>query len=91
MLFDEVIKIVVLFKSEEEFMELLWILDDINVMFYVYFYFVEFEMFKVNESRKMKILWNGFFFLEDFFIFFFEYLMILFVLRIFISDYLIFF
>ncbi|KAG5413181.1 hypothetical protein IGI04_000748 [Brassica rapa subsp. trilocularis] len=70
---DEVIKTAASPKSEEEPMELSWTSDDTNATFYAYLYFAEFETLETNESRKMKILWNGSPFSEDSFISPFEY------------------
>ncbi|RID77917.1 hypothetical protein BRARA_A00785 [Brassica rapa] len=76
-------------KSEEEPMELLWTSDDTNATFYAYLYFAEFETLETNESRKMKISWNGSPFSEDPFISPFEYSTTLSASRSFTSDHLI--
>ncbi|CAN7108960.1 unnamed protein product [Brassica rapa subsp. narinosa] len=86
---DEVIKTAASPKSEEEPMELSWTSDDTNATFYAYLYFAELETLKANESRKMKISWNGSPFSEDSFISPFEYSTTLSASRTFTSDHLI--
>ncbi|CAN6919424.1 unnamed protein product [Brassica oleracea] len=86
---DEVIKTAASPKSEDEPMELSWTSDDTNATFYAYLYFAEFETLETNESRKMKILWNGSPFSEDSFISPFEYSTTLSASRSFTGDHLI--
>uniref|UniRef100_A0A0D3A3G3 Protein kinase domain-containing protein n=1 Tax=Brassica oleracea var. oleracea TaxID=109376 RepID=A0A0D3A3G3_BRAOL len=85
----EVIKTAASPKSEDEPMELSWTSDDTNATFYAYLYFAEFETLETNESRKMKILWNGSPFSEDSFISPFEYSTTLSASRSFTGDHLI--
>ncbi|KAL1210667.1 putative LRR receptor-like serine/threonine-protein kinase [Cardamine amara subsp. amara] len=56
---DEVIKTAASPKSDDEPLELSWTSDDPNTRFYAYLYFAELEHLKRNESRKIKIFWNG--------------------------------
>ncbi|VVB11199.1 unnamed protein product [Arabis nemorensis] len=56
---DEVIKSAASPKSDDEPLELSWTSDAPNARFYAYLYFAELEHVKRNESRKMKIFWNG--------------------------------
>ncbi|KAL0726712.1 hypothetical protein Bca4012_022805 [Brassica carinata] len=65
---DEVIKTAASPKSEDDPMELSWTSDDTDARFYAYLYFAELETVKTDESRKMKISWNGSPISEDSFI-----------------------
>ncbi|XP_010447852.1 PREDICTED: probable LRR receptor-like serine/threonine-protein kinase At4g29180 [Camelina sativa] len=56
---DEVIKTAASPKSDDDPLELFWTSDDPNARFYAYLYFAELEALESNETRKMKILWNG--------------------------------
>ncbi|XP_019086207.1 PREDICTED: probable LRR receptor-like serine/threonine-protein kinase At4g29180 [Camelina sativa] len=56
---DEVIKTAASPKSDDDPLELFWTSDDPNARFYAYLYFAELEALEKNETRKMKILWNG--------------------------------
>ncbi|CAH8366413.1 unnamed protein product [Eruca vesicaria subsp. sativa] len=56
---DEVIKTAAYPKSDDEPLELSWTSDDPDARFYAYLYFAELESLKRNESRKIKIMWNG--------------------------------
>ncbi|XP_024005534.1 probable LRR receptor-like serine/threonine-protein kinase At4g29180 isoform X1 [Eutrema salsugineum] len=56
---DEVIKTAASPKSDDEPLELSWTSDDPNARFYAYLYFAELENLKRNESRKIRIFWNG--------------------------------
>ncbi|CAN8326427.1 unnamed protein product [Cochlearia groenlandica] len=56
---DEVIKTAASPTSHDEPLELFWTSGDLNARFYAYLYFAELETLKRNESRKIKIFWNG--------------------------------
>ncbi|KAH0871372.1 hypothetical protein HID58_078394 [Brassica napus] len=56
---DEVIKTAAYPKSDDEPLELSWTSDDPDARFYAYLYFAELESLKRDESRKIKIMWNG--------------------------------
>ncbi|EOA15993.1 hypothetical protein CARUB_v10004112mg [Capsella rubella] len=56
---DEVIKTAASPKSDDEPLELSWTSSDPDTRFYAYLYFAELEILKRNESRKIKIFWNG--------------------------------
>ncbi|VVB11129.1 unnamed protein product [Arabis nemorensis] len=56
---DEVIKTAASPKSDADPLELSWTSEDPNTRFYAYLYFAELEKLEKNESRKIKILWNG--------------------------------
>ncbi|ESQ54291.1 hypothetical protein EUTSA_v10026923mg [Eutrema salsugineum] len=56
---DEVIKTAASPENDDDPMELLWTSDDPNARFYAYLYFAELETIEKNESRKIKIMWNG--------------------------------
>ncbi|KAJ4899327.1 putative LRR receptor-like serine/threonine-protein kinase [Raphanus sativus] len=56
---DEVIKTAAYPRSNDEPLELSWTSDDPNARFYAYLYFAELESLKRDESRKIKIFWNG--------------------------------
>ncbi|XP_010433126.1 PREDICTED: probable LRR receptor-like serine/threonine-protein kinase At4g29180 isoform X1 [Camelina sativa] len=56
---DEVIKTAASPKSDDEPLELSWTSGDPDTRFYAYLYFAELENLKRNESRKIKIFWNG--------------------------------
>ncbi|EOA15759.1 hypothetical protein CARUB_v10006837mg [Capsella rubella] len=56
---DEVIKTAASPKSDDDPLELVWTTDDSNAQFYAYLYFAELETLGKNETRKIKILWNG--------------------------------
>ncbi|KFK29474.1 hypothetical protein AALP_AA7G138400 [Arabis alpina] len=56
---DQVIKSAASPKSDDEPLELSWTSDDPDARFYAYLYFAELENVKRNESRKIKIFWNG--------------------------------
>ncbi|CAH8364342.1 unnamed protein product [Eruca vesicaria subsp. sativa] len=56
---DEVVKTAASPKSADDPLELLWTSQDPDVRFYAYLYFAEIEKLEKNESRKIKILWNG--------------------------------
>ncbi|CAH8322262.1 unnamed protein product [Eruca vesicaria subsp. sativa] len=86
---DEVIKTAASPKSEEETMELSWTTDDTNARFYAFLYLAELENLKTDESRKMKIWWNGSPISEDPFISPLKYSMTLSASRSFTGDHLI--
>lgn len=56
---DEVIKTAASPKSDDDPLELFWTADDPKARFYAYLYFAELETLETNETRKIKILWNG--------------------------------
>jgi len=56
---DEVIKTAAAPENVDDPLELFWTSDDPNVRFYAYLYFAELETLEKNETRKIKILWNG--------------------------------
>ncbi|AEE85598.1 root hair specific 16 [Arabidopsis thaliana] len=56
---DEVIKTAASPKSDDEPLELSWTSSDPDTRFYAYLYFAELENLKRNESREIKIFWNG--------------------------------
>ena len=56
---DEFIKTATYPKSDDEPLELSWTSDDPDARFYAYLYFAELESLKRDESRKIKIMWNG--------------------------------
>ncbi|KAL0739147.1 hypothetical protein Bca4012_015357 [Brassica carinata] len=56
---DEVIKTAAYPKNDDEPLEVSWTSDNPDARFYAYLYFAELESLKRDESRKIKILWNG--------------------------------
>ncbi|VVB11128.1 unnamed protein product [Arabis nemorensis] len=56
---DEVIKTAASPKSGDGPLEIVWTSEDSNARFYAYLHFAELEKLEKNESRKIKILWNG--------------------------------
>ncbi|XP_020873138.1 probable LRR receptor-like serine/threonine-protein kinase At4g29180 [Arabidopsis lyrata subsp. lyrata] len=56
---DEVIKTAASPTNDDDPLELFWTSYDPNARFYAYLYFAELETIEQNETRKIKILWNG--------------------------------
>ncbi|KAG7541022.1 Malectin-like domain [Arabidopsis thaliana x Arabidopsis arenosa] len=56
---DEVIKTAASPTNDDDPLELFWTSYDPNARFYAYLYFAELETLENNETRKIKILWNG--------------------------------